>query len=158
MAEAQAARATRTAQLVKAPPEAVYAAFMDPSVLVTWLPPAEMTGQIHAFEGRVGGGYEMSLFYPPQETSFRGKTADKEDRVKVRFLELSPPRRIVEAISFVTADPQLMGEMIATVTFDPMAGGTQVVMLFENLPPGLRPQDNDTGARLSLEQLARRFE
>jgi hypothetical protein len=30
--------------------------------------------------------------------------------------------------------------------------------LCENLPPGLRPQDNEAGSRLSLEQLARRFE
>jgi hypothetical protein len=33
-----------------------------------------------------------------------------------------------------------------------------VTLLFENLPPGLRPEDNDEGARLSLAQLARRFE
>lgn len=158
MAEAQAARSTRTSQFVKATPEAVYAAFMDPSVLVAWLPPAEMTGRLHAFDARVGGGYEMSLFYPAGETGFRGKTAYKEDRVKVRFVELSPPRRIVEAITFVTTDPTLGGEMVATATFDPVAGGTQVVMLFENLPPGLRPEDNDAGAQLSLGQLARRFE
>jgi len=30
--------------------------------------------------------------------------------------------------------------------------------MFEDLPPGLRAQDNETGSRLSLEQLARRFE
>jgi uncharacterized protein YndB with AHSA1/START domain len=158
MAEDRAAHSTRTAQFVKAPPEAVYAAFMDPGVLVSWLPPAEMTGRIHAFDGRVGGGYEMSLFYPPDETAFRGKTADREDRVRVRFLELSPPNRIVEAIDFVTADPALQGEMRCTATFDPVAGGVEVVMLFEDLPPGLRPEDNDAGARLSLGQLARRFE
>jgi len=27
-----------------------------------------------------------------------------------------------------------------------------------NLPPGLRPEDNEAGSRISLEQLARRFE
>ena len=37
-------------------------------------------------------------------------------------------------------------------------GGTEVTLLFTNLPPGLRPEDNDAGAELSLEQLARRFE
>jgi hypothetical protein len=78
--------------------------------------------------------------------------------VKVRFLELSPPHRIVEAIEFVTPDPTLAGEMIATSTFQLTAGGTEVTMLFENLPPGLRPEDNDAGARQSLGQLARRFE
>jgi uncharacterized protein YndB with AHSA1/START domain len=76
---------TRTSRLIRARPEALYRAFVDPDTLIEWLPPAEMTGGLHWFEARVGGGYR-------------------------------------------------------------------------NLPPGLRAEDNDAGARLSLEQLARRFE
>ena len=67
-------------------------------------------------------------------------------------------RRIVEAVSFVTTDPAFFGEMTIVITFDEVPGGTEVVFLCENLPPGLRPQDNEAGSRLSLEQLARRFE
>ncbi|MFX7747682.1 SRPBCC domain-containing protein, partial [Acinetobacter baumannii] len=81
-----------------------------------------------------------------------------EDMVEVRFIELTPARRIVEAIRFVTTDPALLGEMTMTVSFDAVAGGTEVTLLFTNLPAGLRPEDNDAGARLSLEQLAARFE
>lgn len=76
----------------------------------------------------------------------------------VRFVELVPPRRIVEAVSFVTADPAFHGEMTIVVTFEDVPGGTEVTFLFENLPPGPRAEDNETGARLSLDQLARRFE
>jgi hypothetical protein len=43
-------------------------------------------------------------------------------------------------------------------TFEEVPGGTEVTMSFENLPPGLRPEDNEAGSRLSLEQLACRFE
>ena len=100
----------------------------------------------------------MSLFYPPTERVFRGKTAEREDMVEVRFLDLAPARCIVEAVRFVTADPALQGEMTMTVTFEEVRGGTEVTLLFENLPPGLRPEDNDAGARLSLDQLARRSE
>ena len=100
----------------------------------------------------------MSLYHPPDERSFRGKTSDREDMVNVRFVELAPPRRIVEAVSFVTTDPAFFGEMTIVVTFDEVPGGTDVTFLCENLPPGLRPQDNEAGSRLSLEQLARRFE
>jgi hypothetical protein len=32
-----------------------------------WLSPGDMTGKVHEFEGRVGGGYRMSLFYSPSE-------------------------------------------------------------------------------------------
>jgi uncharacterized protein YndB with AHSA1/START domain len=149
---------TRNAQWVKATPQQVYDAFMHPDLLVKWLPPAEMTGRIHAFDGRVGGGYSMSLFYPEKETRFQGKTAEREDRVHVRFVELAPPGRIVERLTFETSDPSLMGEVTLTITTAAAGNGTEVVMLFENLPPGLKPEDNDAGARLSLGQLARLFE
>jgi uncharacterized protein YndB with AHSA1/START domain len=149
---------SRASRTIKATPEALYAAFMDPAALVEWLPPAGMTGAMHAFDGQVGGGYRMSLRYPPGERSFRGKTSDGEDMVSVRFVELAPPRRIVEAVTFISADPAFNGEMTITVTLEEASGGTEVAFLCENLPPGLRPEDNETGSRLSLEQLARRFE
>jgi hypothetical protein len=78
--------------------------------------------------------------------------------VNVRFVELTPPRRIVEAISFVTTDPAFSGEMTMTAMFEEVSGGTEVTLVFEDLPPGLRAEDNEVGSRLSLEQLARRFE
>jgi uncharacterized protein YndB with AHSA1/START domain len=149
---------TRTSRVIRARPQELYEAFIDPAALIAWLPPAEMTGEIHEFDARVGGGYRMSLYYPPNERVFRGKTSDREDMVNVRFVELAPPGRIVEAVSFVTTDPALFGEMTMLATFEEVSGGTEVTLVFENLPPGLRAEDNEDGARLSLEQLARRFE
>lgn len=149
---------TRNSRIMDVPAERVYQAFVDPDELVAWLPPAEMTGTFHEFDGRVGGGYRMSLFYPESEQEFRGKTDDLEDMVKVRFVELAPPYRIVEAVTFVSDDPAFGGEMILTVTLDEVPGGTEVTMLFENIPPGIRPEDNGAGAELSLGQLARYLE
>lgn len=148
---------TSTSRVINASPEALYAAFVDPAALVAWLPPAEMTGRMHAFDARVGGGYRMSLYYPASHHD-AGKTADGEDMVDVRFVELAPPRRLVEAIRFVSANAAFHGEMTLTVTLEPVAAGTNVTLAFTNLPPGLRPEDNDEGARLSLEQLARLVE
>jgi uncharacterized protein YndB with AHSA1/START domain len=158
MNDAHAGGRTRASIVVRARPRQVYEAFVDPVALVSWLPPAGMTGRMHAFDARVGGGYEMSLFYAPDARDVRGKTGGKEDRVRVRFVELAPPRRIVEAVRFVTEDPALLGEMTLTVTLEELAGGTEVTLAFDELPPGLRPEDNDAGARMSLQQLARRFE
>jgi len=149
---------TRTAQTVKASPAAVYAAFMDPDVLMQWLPPPGMRGVLHRFDGRVGGGYVLSLFYSEDETRFRGKTTAKEDRVEVRFLELAPSRRIVEAVTFISDDPGFAGTMRIEIGFAPVAAGTEVTFLCSNLPPGLKPEDNVAGTRLSLQQLAKRFE
>jgi len=33
-----------------------------------------------------------------------------------------------------------------------------VTILFENIPPGIRPEDNEAGSRSSLEKLARYVE
>jgi uncharacterized protein YndB with AHSA1/START domain len=156
--EEPAGASTRTSRLVGATQDEIYAAFMDPAALVAWLPPGEMTGVIHEFDPRVGGGYRMSLFYPPTERAFRGKTAAGEDMLTVRFVELVPPRKIVETARFHTTDPALLGEMTIVATFEPVPGGTDVTLLCKNLPPGVRPEDNEAGSRLSLEQLARRFE
>jgi hypothetical protein len=58
----------------------------------------------------------------------------------------------------VTTDPAFFGEMTIAITIDEVPGGTDVTFACKNLPPGLRPRDNEAGSRLSLEQLARRFE
>src|SRR3954467_7305600 len=100
----------------------------------------------------------MTLYHPPDERSFRGKTSDREDMVNVRFVELAPPRRLVEAVSFVTTDPAFFGEMTIVVTFDEVPGGTEGVFSGEKRPPGVPPQKNEAGPRLSLEQPPRRFE
>lgn len=150
--------AVSASRLIKAMPEAVYAAFMDPDVLVEWLPPGTMTGKIHAFDGRVGGGYRMSLFYPEADAAHRGKTTSHEDMVSVRFVELVPAKKVVETVTFHSDDPTLKGEMTIIVTFVAVDGGTEVTFRFKNLPPGVRPEDNAEGARQSLDQLARRFE
>lgn len=149
---------TRVSRIVKATPDRLYEAFMDPAVLVRWLPPGDMTGTFHAFDARVGGGYRMSLFYPEAGHGFRGKTADNEDMVSVRFVELAPPHRIVEAVTFHTTDTSLMGEMILEVMIRELAGGTEVAIACRDLPPGLRAEDNEAGTRQSLEKLSRLFE
>jgi uncharacterized protein YndB with AHSA1/START domain len=148
---------TNASKVVRARPDEVYEAFMNPAILVEWLPPGEMTGKIHEFDGRDGGGYRLSLFYPPTDQSHRGKTAEREDMVSVRFVELVPGRRIVEAVTFHTDDPALKGEMMLAVTLDEVADGTKVSIACSSLPPGLRPEDNEAGTQESLEKLAKRF-
>jgi uncharacterized protein YndB with AHSA1/START domain len=116
--------------------------------------PEGMTGKVHKFDARLGGGYEMSLFYDPSEQAYRGKTSGREDRFTAQFLELTPQKRIVEAITFDSADAAFSGVMIMVVTFEDKDEGTEVTILFENIPRGIRPEDNDAGSRSSLEKLA----
>ena len=149
---------TRTSRVIDAPRDIIYRAFIDPAALELWMAPDEMTGTVHAHDGRVGGGYTMSLTYSESEPGQPGKSSDREDRYTARFDELSPPGRIVEVITFDTTDPAFAGEMTMTVTLAETNGGTEVTILFENIPPGIRPEDNDAGTRSSLAKLARYVE
>jgi uncharacterized protein YndB with AHSA1/START domain len=158
MTDAHARASTRNSKFIKATPEALYRAFTDPAALAVWQAPGDMTGEVHRFDGRVGGGYQMSLYYPSSETTLRGKTGDREDRYTARFVELTPPRRIVEAITFDAVDPAFSGEMLMEVTLEAEDGGTTVSLVFKDIPPGIRPQDNEAGTQLSLEKLARYVE
>ena len=149
---------TQNSKTIKATAEAIYSAFTDPAALIVWLPPAQMTGEIDSFDARVGRGYRMSLFYPSSERVFRGKTSERQDSFTSRFLELDPPRKIVQAINFVSPDPAFAGEMIMVATFEPEDGETKVTLVCENIPPGIRPEDNEAGGQSSLDKLARYLE
>jgi uncharacterized protein YndB with AHSA1/START domain len=116
-----------------------------------------MTGKFHAFDARAGGGYEVSLFYPDSESP-RGKTAEREDRVRVHFVELVRPQRIVETVTFQSPDTHFAGEMQMIVSFAPDADGTNVTIICNDIPPGIRPEDNETGSRETLENLAKYME
>lgn len=146
---------TQNTKFINASPETIYQAFTDPKALATWLAPGQMTGQVHRFDLRVGGGYEMSLFYPPSEQASRGKTSAREDRFTARYVELAPAKKIVQAVNFDSKDPAFAGEMIMEVQFERAGTGTNVIMIFRNLPPGIRPEDNETGTQESLDKLAR---
>jgi uncharacterized protein YndB with AHSA1/START domain len=113
-----------------------------------------MTGMIHHLDGRVGGGYQMSLIYPASEPASRGKRAEQEDRYAARFVDLTLPKRIVEPITFDSDDPAFSGEVTMEVTLEPEADWTTVFIVFTNLPSGIRPPDNEVGTQSSLETLA----
>ncbi len=155
MTDAHAHASTRNSMLIKAPREALYRASTDPAALAAWRAPGDMIGEVHRFDLRVGGGYEMSLYYPAPPTTARGKTAAQEDRYTARFLELTPPSRIVEAITFASVDPAFAGTMVMEVTFEAEADGTTVSIRFTDIPSGIRPADNAAGTRSALEKLAR---
>ncbi|HLA12668.1 MAG TPA: SRPBCC domain-containing protein [Pyrinomonadaceae bacterium] len=131
---------------------------MEPEALAAWLAPEGMTGVVHEFDARVGGGYSMSLYYEPTQQGYRGKTAEREDRFTARFLELTPGKRIVQAVTFDSTDPAFQGLMIMVVTFVDSGNATEVTILFENIPSGIRPEENEAGTRSSLEKLARYIE
>ena len=148
---------SKTSKLIEAAPEVLYKALTSREALEVWQVPGDMTGKVHSFDLRVGGGYEMSLYYPESEKENRGKTQGKEDRFTVHFLELIPFKKIVESVNFTTDNPDFAGEMIIEITLEALGlknNETEVAFLFKNIPKGIRPEDNEAGTASSLEKLA----
>lgn len=144
---------TTNSRVIPASPEDVYDAFTQPKALENWLAPGEMTGRIQDFDLRVGGGYVLTLSYPDSDRSSKGKTTEKEDRSSIRFVELTPPNHIVEAITFQSDDEAFSGEMLMDVKLESEANGTKVTIAFSDIPPGIRPEDNEMGTEMSLDKL-----
>jgi uncharacterized protein YndB with AHSA1/START domain len=149
---------TTVLRTIYAPREVIYRAFLDPAALALWRSPANMTARVHAFEPRECGTYRMSLTYLDAKDSPGGKTDEDTDTFQGTFLELVPNKKIVELITFETRDPRFAGQMKMTSTFTETVEGTQVTILCENLPEGIRPEDNELGCRSSLQNLARLVE
>lgn len=149
---------TKVSRIIRAPRRALYEAFLDPDALASWRAPETMTARVHEFDAREGGAYRMSLTYTDPERSPGGKTSDHTDTFQGRFVELAPHEKIVELVEFESPDPAFAGEMKMTTTFAETATGTEVTVLCEDLPPGIRPEDNELGCRESLQNLARLVE
>jgi uncharacterized protein YndB with AHSA1/START domain len=145
---------TRVSRIIRAPRRKLFQAFLSPEALASWLPPAGMIGQVHAFDARQGGGYRMSLTYVGPHHSPRGKTSDHTDVVRARFVELVPDRRIVQEVEFESNDPALAAPMTIEWTLAEVPGGTEVTVICDNAPEAIRPEDHAAGIRSTLENLA----
>jgi uncharacterized protein YndB with AHSA1/START domain len=145
---------TRVSRIIKAPRRAVYEACLDPLAVASWRVPDNMTAHVHVFDAREGGTYRMSLTYRDPAPSPVGKTSEDTDTFQGRFVELVPDEKIVEAIEFDSRDPKFAGAMKMTTRLADADGGTEITILCQDLPPGIRPEDNEEGTRQALQKLA----
>jgi uncharacterized protein YndB with AHSA1/START domain len=141
-------------RIIKATPQAIYGAFVDPEAIAAWRPPKGMRATVQAFDPREGGAFRMSYIYDEAQHPARGKTSDHVDTFRGRFVELVPNRRIVEEIAFESDDPAFAGTMTITTTLVPVPGGTEVAVRCENVPSGIEQGDHQAGIRSSLDNLA----
>ena len=136
----------RVSRVIKAPPERLYQAFLDPDALVKWMPPNGFTARVHKMEPRVGGSFRMSFSTINRSWTqyFGGK-----------YLELVPNKKIVNTDKFETEDPNMQNEMTVTITFTPVKGGTEVVVVQENIPKGPAADGAPEGWKQSFDNLQR---
>jgi uncharacterized protein YndB with AHSA1/START domain len=133
----------RLHRVLRATPEKVYRAFLDPDAMVKWLPPNGFTGKVHHLEAKVGGTYKMSFtnFTTGHGHSFGGK-----------YLELVPNERIRHTDNF--DHPSLPGEMQTTVSLKKVSCGTEVHIVQEGIPDAIPPEACYLGWQESLTLLA----
>ncbi len=138
-----AANTIRLHRVLRAPPERVYRAFIDPDAMVKWLPPHGFTGKVHQMDARVGGGYRMSFtnFANGGSHAFGGKYVEMVAGEKLRYTDKFD-------------DPNLPGEMTVTVTFRKVMVGTEISIVQEGIPAVIPPEACYLGWQESLSLLA----
>jgi uncharacterized protein YndB with AHSA1/START domain len=137
----------RLHRVLRAPPERIYRAFLDPDALAKWLPPDGFTGRVHQMDVRVGGSYRMSFthFSSGASHAFGG-----------RYLELVPNQRLRYTDNF--DDPNLPGEMVTTISLGAVAAGTELTAVQEGIPDAIPAEMCYLGWQESLTLLARLVE
>jgi uncharacterized protein YndB with AHSA1/START domain len=102
----------RLHRVLRAVPEKIYRAFLDPDAMAKWLPPNGFTGKVHQMDAKVGGSHKMSFtnFTTGQSHSFGGA-----------YLELVPHERIRYTDKF--DDPNMAGEIQVTITLKGVSFG-----------------------------------
>ena len=134
-------------RVLRATPERVYRAFLDPDAKVKWLPPNGFTGKVHHMDARVGGGYKMSF------TNF---TTGKSHSFGGQYVELTPHERIRYTDKF--DDPNLPGAMQVTVSLKKVSVGTEINITQEGIPDVIPAEACYLGWQESLVLLAKLVE
>jgi uncharacterized protein YndB with AHSA1/START domain len=113
----------RLHRVLKAKPERVYRAFLEPDALVKWMAPHGFVAAVHQLDAKVGGKYRMSFrnFSTGSSHSFGGE-----------YLELVPNQRIRHTDRF--DDPNLPGTMTVTIELKKVSVGTELNIIQEGVP------------------------
>ena len=134
-------------RVLRATPDRVYRAFIDPDAMVKWLPPNGFTGKVHHLDAKVGGGYKMSF------TNF---TTGKSHSFGGTYLELKPNELLRYTDKF--DDPNLPGEMQTTISLRQVFCGTELNITQEGVPAVIPAEACYLGWQESLILLAKLVE
>jgi uncharacterized protein YndB with AHSA1/START domain len=140
-------RTIRLHRVLRATPERIYRAFLDPDAMAKWLPPNGFTGKVHHLEAKVGGTHKMSFtnFTTGRSHSFGGE-----------YRELVPNERIRYTDRFDAAN--LPGEMQITITLKKVSCGTELNIVQEGVPAVIPLEGCYLGWQESLTLLAKLVE
>lgn len=143
----QPTHTVRLHRVLRAKPEKVYRAFLDPDAMAKWLPPNGFTCKVHHMDPKVGGTFRMSFtnFTTGNSHSFGGT-----------YLELKPGELLRYTDTFDSPGPP--GEMITTVTLKEVFCGTELNITQKGIPAMIPTEACYMGWQESLVLLAKLVE
>lgn len=130
-------------RVLRAPPERIYRAFLEPEAMAKWLPPRGFTAEVHEMDARVGGRFRMSFrhFGSGNSNAFHGE-----------YLDLVPGQRLRYTDQF--EDPNLPGVLEVTVDLKAVSCGTEISVTQAGIPEMIPLEMCYLGWQESLLQLA----
>ena len=130
---------------IRAAPERVFEAFIDPRELVHWWGPDEGPTLSAEADVRVGGHFRVV---------FRTMDGERHESLG-EYLEIDAPRRLVMAFWWVTT-PHLRTRV--TVSIDPIDDGARLTLLHEGFDDTGSRDSHEAGWAGALDKLAARVE
>ena len=134
-------------RVLRAKPERVYRAFLEPDAMAKWIPPFGFTCKVHHMDVKVGGTFRMTFnnFSTGHGHSFGGEYKELVSNQLLRYTDKFD-------------DPNLPGEMQVTISLKAVSCGTEVDIEQAGVPAVIPLEMCYLGWQESLLQLAQLVE
>jgi glutathione S-transferase len=133
----------RVRRVIKAPREAIFAAWTDPASMRHWLAPRSLTVASVKVDLRVGGAYSLVMRMENEDVPHHGV-----------YREIAPPERL--AFTWISGGTQ-QRETLVTIELHEHPDGTELVLTHERLPTADQVTRHTTGWTSIVEKLAARL-
>ena len=136
---------------VRAEPDEVYQALLDPFAVAAWRVPNGMSAKIHEFDAREGGRFRISLHPDAAGEASRQRRGRSTDASR----GLLPDRLVVEAIEFESPEPS---DGWHPDDHHGAARGRrrncEVTMVYDDIPDAAQGAVDDVALQMALVRLA----
>ncbi len=130
----------RVRRVIKAPREAIFAAWTDPTSMRHWLAPRTLTVSKVEADVRVGGAFSVVMHMDGQDLPHRGI-----------YREVKPPERL--SFTWISSGTQER-ETLVTIVLAEHPDGTELVLTHELLPTADAVTRHGNGWTSIVEKLA----
>lgn len=136
----------RLTRVISADPETVFSAWTEPEHMKHWSAPEGMDVPFVEVDLRIGGKFNLTM-----------RNSEGQDfKAFGEYRAVDPPRRVSYTWDWENPEHH-MGETLITVDFNPVDGGTEVIMTHEFIPTEKFAEDHTHGWTSCLNRLEAMF-